>query len=418
MRVLFVTPNPSGSGEAITALYMGLELVQAGHEVQYFGDIFSATFLEQAFGSSVNEMSGDPRESGAGWQNLLRGYKPHVIVFADYPLLFLSRSGRAIVQQLTPKLWGALNAELITLDHLGMAQGPLVLPFGPPHLELLEYHLPAVPEGMRILLPCPVQRPVELPEARGIPFRYWDSPLQLAPAKRKEVRERFLRDDDDLMVFHSVPTWAIGFCRRHGLPNYGYLTRLFEGFFGHLARPVVVVSVNGGCPLPASSAPGLRLINLGRLQPGDYEDLLLASDLMITDNRTSASLGRAVCGLIPCVALRNSYSLLELMERADEQTRALLLEMERDRIGCVFPFDVFPIWSRENLDTLGLFSRNPIVECMVTLEMYGGEDTRRAFEELLTAPAHREKLKAQQQQYVSSIRRLPNSEETLLSLVG
>jgi len=179
---------------------------------------------------------------------------------------------------------------------------------------------------------------------------------------------------------------------------------------------VVVVSVNGRSLLLPSSAPGLRVIHLGQLRPSEYEELLFASDLMISDNRISSSLAKAVCGLIPCVALRNSHPLPELIDRADEPTRALLLEMERDRPGAIFPFEVFPIWSREDLDALRLFPDNPIEACLLTLEMYGGEETRLAFEQLLTDPAHREKLKARQLHYISLICRLPKSQDALLSL--
>lgn len=417
MKVLFVTPNSYGSGEAITALHMGMQLAQLGHEIRYFADGFTSAFLGAALESRVDEMSDDPRENVTRWHHLLQAYKPRVIVFADYPLLFLSGRWRTLLQPDHGTLLATVDSELITLDHLGMAQGPMTLSFGPPHLELFQSQLPALPERMKVLLPCPVQRPAQVSTARGLPFRYSDPPFALAQARRREIRQRFLSSEDELMVFHSAPSWAVQFCRRHRLPNYAYLTRLFETLLARVPRPVAVVSVNGCSLMLPPSSSRIRVINLGRLRPTEYEELLFSSDLMITDNRVSSSLGKAVCGLIPCVALRNSHRLPELLERADEPTRALLLEMEHHRLGCVFPFEVFPIWSREDLDALGVFSENPFEACVVTLEMYGGEDTRRAFEQLLTDPAYREKLRAQQLHYISLIRRLATSGEALLSLI-
>jgi len=181
MKFLFVTPNPSGSGEAITAMHMGLQLAQAGHEVRYFAEGFTAAFLREAFESKVVEMSGDLRENVTRWHHLLQAYKPRAIVFADYPLLLLAGAGRALLQHDHGKLLRTLDAELITLDHLGMAQGPVTLSFGPPHLELFQSHFPPVPERMRILLPCPIQRPAVLwfeafPFGTGIPVSLWPKP--------------------------------------------------------------------------------------------------------------------------------------------------------------------------------------------------------------------------------------------------
>jgi hypothetical protein len=414
VKILFVAPNRSGSGEALTALQMGRELRRTGHDVRYLASRFTSPFLKTLFRGEVDELSGEAREERRLWQRLVLRFAPQVVVFADYPLLLLSSEGRDLAANDSLKL-DDLDAEVVTLDHLGMAQGPLTLPFGPPHLDLLPQHLPAMPARMKVLLPCPVQSPEPVPGRRGMPFR-WDQLLRLPRERRRTMRERFAEGPDGLLVFHSVPAWAQELCRRHGLPNYRYLTRLFETYFGDLQRPVTVVSVNHDSLLAPSTAPELRIINVGRLKPDEYQDLLLASDLMITDNRVSVSLGRAVCGLIPCAVLRNSYRLLELLEWADRRVRRLLLEMENQRLGSVFPFEVFPIWSREDLDALRLFVGNPLAECVAALEIYGGDETRRALEALLTDPTRREELRSRQSDYVSSLSCLPGTEEALLTL--
>jgi hypothetical protein len=419
VKILFVTPNSSGSGEAVTALHMGRELVRAGHEVRYLASAFTAGFLRASFPTAVEELCGQAREDRRRWQSLIRGFKPRLVVFADYPLLFLSTTDRALLEGEDRLDLDDLDAQLVTLDHLGMAQGPLTLSFGPPHLELYLMHLPAVPERMKVLLPCPVQSPMPPAELRGTPFRYWQLPLAgLSAARRREIRERFLEREDGLLVFHSVPTWAQELSRRHRLPNYWYLTRLFEAYLGGLRRPVTVLSVHRDRLLAPSSAPGLRVVGLSQLAPQEYQELLFASDLMVTDNGISVSLGQAVCGLIPCAVLRNSYRLLELLERTAGALREMLLEMERDRPGAVFPFEVFPIWSREDLAALRLFVGNPLTRCVARLEIYGGEETRRALEALLTDPAHRQEVQSRQSEYVSSLCRLPDPEEALLSLAG
>jgi hypothetical protein len=415
MKTLFVTPNAYGSGEAITALQMGRELARSGHEVLYFAESFTAPFLAESFPAQVYEFSNDPAETGRRWHSLLQDFHPSAIIFADYPLLFLTQRGRMLVQDENWTSVENLDAELFTLDHLGMANGPMTLSFGPPHLELFRQYLPALPGRMKTLLPCPLQSPTSTSVIAGVSFRYWEVPFALSYGRRQEIRDRFLRNGDELLVFHSVPTWASEFCRRHRLPNYAYATRLFESYFAHVGRPVVIVSVNGESLLPPSSVSGLRVINLGRLTTSEYDEILLASDLMLTDNRISISLGKAVCGLVPCVALRNSYRLPEIVERAERDLGVVALEMERRRAGSVFPFEVFPIWTIDDVNALGLFTENPIGRCIDVLEMYGGAETRNRLEQLLVGRTYREELRARQHDYVSIIQRLPTSGEALLS---
>jgi hypothetical protein len=136
MKALFVTPNPSGSGEAITAMQLGRQLTRSGHEVRFFTEHFPCQFLAGSFPRKVAEFSDNAAETGTRWRSLLRDFRPSAVIFADYPLLFLRPRGRMLVEGENGKALEGLEAQLFTLDHLGMARGPLRLSFGPPHLEL------------------------------------------------------------------------------------------------------------------------------------------------------------------------------------------------------------------------------------------------------------------------------------------
>jgi hypothetical protein len=418
MKILFVAPNESGSGEAITALHMAEQLTRTGHTVQFLASEFTSGFLRASMRDRVETLTRNPAENRTLWSRLLSRFKPQVIVFADYPLLFLSSVGRAFVKGPDAVDLGSVDAELLTLDHLGMAQGPVTLSFGPPHLELTTESLPSIPDRMRVLLPCPLHSPGVVSGRRGVPFRCWDVPLGVTPDKRREVRQRFQQSPEELLVFHSVPTWAQAFCQRHQLPYYRFLSRVLEIYLAGQDRPVAVLSVNGGSLLAQSSADDLRIVNLGQLAPGEYEQIMFASDLMLTDNRVSVSLGKAACATLPCVALRNSYRLIEILDRVENPLRSLLLDMEGERLGAVFPFEVFPIWTRADLQALRLFEDNPTAESMVTLEIYGGEETRQALWKAMANFETRESLQARQGALIESIARLPSPEEAMLSSVA
>jgi hypothetical protein len=414
VRILFVTPNASGSGEAITAARMAQPLARRGHDVRFFAHPFVLPFLAALPANLIAPFAEDAVETAARWQRLLQEFRPHAAVFADYPLLLLSPNGRAILEPRNWDLLDDLDATLVTLDHLGLSQGPFTLPFGPPHLELVPQEFPAPPARMKILLPCPIQSPAPNARMRGDRFRYWQVPLAIGAEARQAVRNRFLRSRDEAIVFHSIPSWALEFCRRHSLPNHAYWTRIFASLFRDPPRPVTIVSVNNGSLLGASPVPGVRAINVGSLTPEEYDQLLLSSDLMLSDNGISVSLGKAVCGLVPCVALRNSDRLLRIVERGGDAA-AIALDMEHERAGSVFPFEVFPIWSRADVETLGVFAGNSLVDCVVTCELFGGDASRQTIRELLEDDDRRRQLQSRQASYIDAVGRLPTAHEALLA---
>jgi Family of unknown function (DUF6365) len=418
MNILFVTPNTAGSGEAITALHMGVDLAGSGHSVHYFADPFTARFLRGIFPDSITEAPDQPQQLQVCWTQVLSARRPACVIFADYPLLNLSRRWRPLLDTGWREALARVGGQVVTLDHLGLAQGPLRLSFGPPQFELALEHIPAVPEEIKILLPCPLQSPAPDGSRRGIRFRCWRVPLWISENRREAIRRSYLDRGGDLLVVHTVSSWAMAFCRRHGLPNYRYFHRTIGQMLGSIDRGITLVSINGGSLLQASSSPAVRIVNVGQLAPAQYDELILASDLVISDNRLSVTLGKAACGFVACAAFRNSYRLLELVDRASPAVVDLVLEIDRERPGAVFPFEVFPIWSRADVDALGVLRDNALARCVALLELFGGEQTISELRQLLTDPASRDAQRNHQRTYVDALAALPAAEDALMQVLS
>ncbi len=416
MRILFVTPSEVSSGEAITALHIA-EMTQArGGQVHFFASPFTAQFIRPSLPECVTCLEPDIDQNRNQWLDLITHVRPEVILFADYPLLFFGKDQPSLADDRWVKGLDSLDIPLVTLDHLGYAQKPFSLFFGPPHLSFQAVTVPAIPESMHILLPCPSQEPGPVPGRRGEVFRYWETPIELTQCK--EIRQRYLSGPNDLLIFHSIPTWAQKYTRLFGLPYYDFLAKLLEYYFQEFPRPVTFISVNDGSFLAPIDKPNLHIKNLSSISKTEYEILLLSSDLMVTENMVSNSLGKAICGRVPCVVLRNSYRLLELLDQADRQLRDILLEMEAKRLGAIFPYEVFPIWGSRELDQLGLFKSNRLVDGFVCLEAFGGEETRKKLYRLLLDPVERAELRRGQQAYINQLARLPNAIEALEGVIG
>jgi len=418
MKLLCVVPSEASSGEAIVARQMAERLARRGVDVRFLATEFAARFLDAPFPGRVTVFTPDAERNRDAWDRLLRTFDPGVVLFADYPLLFFSNGSARLADDAWLRRLERLDATLVTLDCVGYAQRPMCVCFGPPHLNFHTERLPPIPARMQILVPCPVQDPSAVPGRRGTPFRYWDLPVRAAEDRRAEVRRRYLRDPEDVLVLHVVSAWAWRLTRQLRLPYYDVLPALFEHYLADLPRPATIVSVNDGRLLPPLPHAKVRVLNVATLPADEHEHLVLACDAVLTENRVSVSLRRAVCGLTPCALLRNTHRFVELLEQVDDPLRRVIMQMEWTRPGSVFPYEVFPIWRRQDLERLGLFHADSAVEGFESVEVFGGEPTRGLLQGLLTDRATREAWRSRQQAYVRRLEALPDVYETLQRVAG
>lgn len=411
MRVLLVTPVEQGSGETVTALHVAENLVSQGHGVLFLASPFARRFLDARFPLDVWPLGEDGAGNQALWNRALQAFGPDVVLFADYPLLFFPHgvSPLASVPGWVERL-DDLPVCLVTLDHFGFAQREMGLFFGPPHLTPFQYQrFPAIPRRMRVMLPCPMHEPGPVDGRLGEPFRYWDLPLGAPDAVRVEVRRQYLGDRGGFLVFHSVPHWAWQAAEALRLAFYRFLPRLLDQYFGPLGAPVTIVSVNNGRLLEPPPDARVRIVNLEPLPTPAFEGLLFGSDLVITENKVSISMGKAICGLQPCAVLKNSFRLIDLVQQAEPGVRNVILAMENARPGTVYPYEVFPSGFRHTLDELVLYQDNALTRAFDEVETYGGEASAGALCRLLADREARADLRARQRVYVDRLARLGDS---------
>ena len=419
MNVLFVTPIEQGSGETITALHMAEVLAAKGHGVRFLASPFGSGFIQRRFPEQVQSFGEDASLNHQTWERALQEFKPDAIVFADFPMMSLSTGVSPLWTE--PGWLDSLEETdscLVTLDHFGFAQHEMGLYFGPAHLSFQYHTFPAIPERMRILLPCPMHEPGPVEGRRGEPFRYWDVPLGVPAAVRQETRQRYLENDDDFLVFHSIPNWAWQAADTFCLPFYDFLPQILDEYFGSTIKPVTIVSVNNGSHLSTPPGAKVRIINLGPIPSVEFEALLFSSDLVITENKVSISMGKAICGLQPCAALINTYGILELADSLEGRLRDVVFGMERVKLGSVYKYQVFPSGMVDMLEEIILYKGNSLTQAFCEAEVYGGETTSRQLRRLLEDPQTRDSLRERQQAYVNKVQMLPDAEQVLRTVVN
>lgn len=418
LRVLFVDPVLEGSGEIITTLHMGRDLRQHGAQAHYLGTPLARKLLESDFGDRVRPLDTSPQSNFDQWQTALREVRPDAIVFADLPFFWLQQgtvqlgSPSALLQSLD-----SIDVPVYTLDHLGLAQRPCSVFFGPPHLAQVPSRIPAMPDRVQRLLPCPMHEPGTVSGRSGSPFRYWDVPVTRPPGEREPTRSEWLDDPDGLLVLLPIPGWAVQVAETIGHPYHRLLPEFLTYYFEGLGRPVTVVAVNGQ-GLPPCSSDSVRIVSVATMPVERFEALMFAADLLLTDNGLSIAMGKAVCGLQACANLRNSHRFATLASELTGKMRDLMWKMERAQLGSIHPYEVFPGGTREELETLGWFRDNSVADAFSTVELFGGEQTRTELRALLLDPGHREALAVRQRAYVDGLAALPTAYEVLRGAAG
>jgi hypothetical protein len=417
MKVLFVTPVEQGAGETITAQHMAENLVAEGHSVLFLASQFACRFVEKQFARQTWQLGQDGVGNRRMWERALRDFRPDVVVFADYPLMFWEGGVSPLAAE---PGWveslDELDACPVTLDHFGFAQREMGVFFGPAHLSFSYQRFPAIPRRMRILIPCPMHEPTVVEGRKGEPFRYWDVPLKVPESVRLQTRRQYLGNEDGLLIFHSVPNWAWQAAEAFGIPFYQFLPVLLDEYLGKTSRPTTIVSVNNGRLLAPPPGSKVRFINLSPIPTPEFEALMFSSDLMITENKVSISLGKACCGLQPCAVLKNSYRLLELLERVNGKIREVIMAMESIKLGSVYKYEVFPSGMTDMLDGVILYQDNSLTKAFCEVEIFGGEETAAALNRLLTDPQMRDNLRARQQVYIDNLQKLNDSVQVLTNL--
>jgi hypothetical protein len=406
IRALFVTPSLVGSGEAVTAAAMARDLVRCGGEVAFLASPATAPLLAGAGPDDPIELGHELLRNRALWDDLLATFDPTAVVFADYALLFFEGATPPLADDDWAASLGDIEAAMVTLDHVGYAQRAQLVFFGPPHLSTHATAIPDLPAAMEVLLPCPINEPGPVEGRLGTPFQYLASPTRPSKAERDVVRERYLGPGRDTLVLHAAPAWAASIAAQLGLPYFEFWPALVDEQLGDAADRVTVVSVNHGELLPTGKSR-VRVVNQAPLPPEDFDALLLSADLLVTENKISTTLGRAVLASVPSVHFANPHRLGEVLHQPPNPIREIALEMARQMPGAVYPWEVFPIWSRADLEELGVFRNNTFAATFKTCAVFDATEGRACLGSFITDEAARAELASEQERYAAAAARLP-----------
>jgi hypothetical protein len=427
VRAMVVCLPSRANGELNVALPLALGIRRAGGAAWLFASPLGANVARRQMGHGVFEATHDRDTNQTIFWRMVKKYRPNLIVFSElYEILQPRRvQGCPLIDRRWLARLARTDASLAFLDfiaHVPALQAVLGCPTcsGQLGAGVLQSFF----ERLRVVLPCPLNEPAPVTGRRGIPFRMMPDATRKTPGQRRRARRELLNSkgvDGGLLVLRAGSTWQTVLAEQAGVSIGEFMTPLMEQYLCGLGRQVTLVTVSDRQALPPSRRKDLRIVNLKNLPPADYERLLLASDLFLTDNEIGYTLGKTL-GNVPAAVLVNSFTAEQVLAREGRASalRALVSEMENRRPGSVFPYRIYPLRidpeylghaddpdGRATVPKTVRLNRMPSSP-FIRLELFGGDETRDAFKGLLVEPSVRAAVRSQE---VSYIRRLETVED-------
>ena len=424
MRAIFLLSPSRAYGEINVAVPLAKGLADLGAEIWFVASPLAARIASKHFPGRVFTMASNRDANQVTFWRVVKKYRPNMIVFSElYEILQPRRMPECPIldRQFLADI-GNLDTALVFLDFIahvpalqeiaGCAQ--CAHPFG-------QASLTSFLKRLRVVLPCPLNEPGDIPGRRGVPYRVQGLPVPLQAEDRALVRKSILgakSGPEDILIVRTGSTWQARLAKEYGVRVYNHFTDLLSTYLRDIRHRVTLVSVSDKQRLSSDRSRRVRVINVSNLDPSDYQRLILSADLVLTDNQIGYTLATTI-GTVPGAVLVNSYEVEEILRSEGPGTAVarIVSQIERERPGSIYPHRIFPLRidaEMANLDTgahrkpvpfgsevlrLGRMRSSPYVK----IEMYGGKRTSDLFRRLLEDRSVKDYLNQQDKAYIERL---------------
>lgn len=425
--VLFVTARQKSLGETCTASRFAADLAAHGWNVGFAAFPFAADFLRQE-GWGVTPLSDDWGANRRALDLAAGHLSPSLVITSDY---YLNES--ADVARVWSNDWlFEFSCPVATFDHLMLhpqlrtitleclrrfevpkAGDPGELS-GPRPKTKTNTVRPLPDRVAAIVRPCPLHDPAVDPDRRVFKFNLGGG-AGSASERANHIRTRLGLPLYERLVLVPVGSWALQLCAALGIPYMRFYPQLLARYFSACPVPVRVVLVSSELEDRTEVSGHVTLQFRSRLPVGVVDDLVCASDLVIADNVTSATVTRAVIAGIPAASFVNSVAAIHDREGVAFESpfclsahiENVLMSVEREAPGSIFPSVIFPLGWLEELKPL--FDGNRYAHAFERLELFDEGATTWALQRLLCDEATRRDLRECQAAYCAALARVPGA---------
>lgn len=407
-KAFIIAPAYLGTGETVNAIVVAEQLREKRVKCTFIASPYGANFVRDKHFDCF-EFTAQKEKNVRIIKDMIKKENPDLVVVADYYLFYLSRD-------LPEYLWVGfledIDVTTITFDSIGLGRefpsySYVVTPeLFPPPRHSIRYRIPSFVEA--IIYPGP-----PFTDAGGAPDEYcgrlYTKDYTVLQYNKKKIREKLGIQEDLKLVFHPVPKWSLSTLGATCPFYHSLMTDVIELYLSWLDTKMKLVCVN-----PSQQS----LYTRGTVQVEEFEFLpfdlfmqyLFSSDLMITDNLLSATMGKAILNRIPVLLLGNSYSIEEICS-LDIGSDVLSVVREYVEKGARIP--PLPFWTvfKES------YATRDIQNTFMQEELFNAREVYQMMKGILTDVAIQEELRQRQDEYVQKVQALPTMAEIVTSFL-
>jgi hypothetical protein len=279
-------------------------------------------------------------------------------------------------------------------------------------------HITGMPVHLR---PVPSTRPD--PTGRGLAYRACRQQELLTTAQRAEVFDSLgLRPGRDRLMLLPISQWQHPIPEILGDPRQQVTVELPHLLIKHLRKlPANTHLVVVGNPLAGfHELPAEQVRFIDRCEPGRFNDLIGAADMMLSLHLPSQTLARAVFAGTAAFAMCNSFAVTGPadLEGLAAKLGGLSPDVRRwlDELGVpMYPFHSWP-WRLTSM-VEPMLADNPLLNTLIRAEILDEFSFVGQLEALLNDPATREQQAVARAAYVERVNQIPTIDLLLPDLL-
>ncbi|QNU66082.1 hypothetical protein EHE19_014495 [Ruminiclostridium herbifermentans] len=339
--------------------------------------------------------------------NLINSYKPDYILLSDIYTIEYSRLWSGVSMQMLKQY----AIPILGIDEYEYLSTKCKPDYYGGNFEILP---PLLDDCDYVIRNCPLNINRTSQDQKVKCFSLYDRDLELSIERKLEVRKKLGVSECNKMIMYSSSSWeSINF---HDMPSLGMLMKwlptILHNYLKDLNVPITLVHVGPNkWDIDINQCGKVTYMNFGYLNPTEFDECLLSSDLFITTNVVSVTLSKAIFGSIPCIVFQNYKNIdFAKLQKTLLKRPEWYQKMAKD-IKCVFPFRAgFFGWFRL---LEAVLSDNEYTDTYEVVQLFKYDEVLEKLQEYLFNEDKVTVLKEKQKEYISKVLKLTTPQQII-----
>ncbi len=414
MKALFIICPSLGIGEVYTAVRLSEQLSEAGWEVYFLGNEIIGLF-EEIKKENRWVLSNDSNYNYSLLEELVQRVNPDMFIFTDYNMYIKNSYMNFAFDFGWLQNYDISCTVIDTIGNCGYKDDYSAIYEDKKTILTLPDWVDA------ILRPVPPHDPVKTISENLIYFPVFLKSENISAEDKIILRQEFKVSQDSKLVIFPLGHWIKIVAGKVENRLYQHMIRIILYFFNRLEYDIELVLL-GDTSWNSGEYKNVSLrTDLAELPFFKTEELIGISDLVITINRFSNSLGRAARYKVPAISLRNSYDITvsegRIITGLDYGITPFInkiLRLVTENNGTVKRFSIFPEFDTGIINEF--YDKNPRFAGIIpTCEIFDQEGTVNMMKKLLSEG--KKELVEKQTAFISSANKQIPVDKQLMRLI-